>query len=144
MADLYVSGPVIRPGTRIPEWITGTYDVVFGAAREFDLRVALPERDLELELADPRRFYDSILRRIGESRLAVVVFTGGDVSAGIEASIAANLGKPVVLISDRPEEVPRLLTGLPTVTATLQPGREMPRQLYTLIGRHLRGPATAG
>jgi len=143
MADIYVSGPVLRHGVPVPEWVGNTYETVLGSARELGLNVSYPEAEPYLERADPRIFLESIRQRISASQVAVVIFTGGDVSSGIEATMASNLNKPQVVISDDPATVPRLLRGLPTVTGVIRPDYSLVGQLDAFLRRNLRGPAQA-
>jgi hypothetical protein len=68
----------------------------------------------------PEVFYSEIERRISSADTAIVVFTGEDVSAGIEATMASLKGKKVMIVSDELAHVPRLLRGLPNLVNTVE------------------------
>jgi hypothetical protein len=117
MADIYLSGPVLRASGPVATWVSSFYERVGELAGFAGAQIQYPISDLELEKAEPSEFYREIESRISDSHVAVVVFTGGDVSGSIEASIASQLGKPVLLVSDKPAGVPRILRGMPHVSA---------------------------
>lgn len=141
MADIYVAGPVIRPGAALPPWVQAAYAAVRQAAQAAHADVIFPEREDSLERAEPRAFYDSISGRISGAEIAVVIFTGPDVSGGIEATMAANLDKPIAIVAADLQIVPRLLAGLPTVEEVVLPNADMPAVLRRFIRRNIKGPA---
>lgn len=143
MADIYVAGPVIRPGSALPPWVQAAYNAVTQAADAARVDVSFPVREDSLERAEPRAFYDSIKDRISDATIAVVIFTGPDVSGGIEATMAASLNKPIAIVASNLQTVPRLLAGLPTVEAVVLPNSDMPAVLRSFIRRNIRGPAVS-
>ena len=80
---------------------------------DLNSEATLPYSELELEKAEPAAFFEVVQERVGRSDIVVTVFTGGDVSAGVEAGLAAMLGKKQLIVTDDPRRLPRLLRGLP-------------------------------
>ncbi|MDX2152583.1 MAG: hypothetical protein SFV54_17720 [Bryobacteraceae bacterium] len=107
MAEIYVGGPVLGREGELPEWVRDAY----GQLARAGLR--LPYAEPELERSRPQAFFQQILTRIRESGAAIVIFTGGDVSGAIEATMASSQNKPVLLMTENQRSVPRLLIGLP-------------------------------
>jgi hypothetical protein len=123
MAEIYVSGPVIGASRRDPpQWVSEVYQAVLLAARSMQVSAAYPEAESELEAAMPQVFFKAVIERITAAQVAVVAFTAGDVSSGMEASIAASMNKPILLVSEFPAQVPRLLSGLPSLSNSIRPG----------------------
>jgi hypothetical protein len=116
MASLYVAGPVIRGLLNsLPPSIATIYRLIFQAAERLNIDAKLPEATLEMELANPERFFEGTVEAIESSDAAITVFTGSDVSAGCEATIAALSHKRQLFIVEDQTNVPRLLRGLPGV-----------------------------
>lgn len=147
MASIYVSGPVIRPGVfpsqPVQEWVRDVYRSVGESAEILRLEVAYPEPEAELEQANARRFHNIIQARILPTQAAVVVFTGGDVSSGIEAAIASRMEKPMLLVSNLPNRVPRLLAGLPYVSRLINPEEAVRGGIEEFLRDHRRNPFEA-
>jgi hypothetical protein len=145
MANIYVSGPVIRPDA-VPdpaaqEWVRDVYRSVGESAQGLRMEAAYPTSETELEKANPRKFYNLIRARILPVNAAVVVFTGGDVSSGIEAAIASSMEKPILLVSNTPHRVPRLLAGLPYVSGLINPEEAVRGGIENFLREHHRGPS---
>ena len=101
MATVHVAGPVIRKdrGPR-EKWVGEAYRAIVQAARKLDSDTILPYSEPDLELASPATFFESVRDRVGRSDLVVTIFTGGDVSAAVEAGVAAMIGKKQMIITD--------------------------------------------
>lgn len=115
MASVYVSGPVIRGGEPLPFWVQATYEQAYQRIGSLHAEALMPQSERRLETMDPQNFRSEIEDRISSADAAIIVFTGQDVSAGIEAAMASFQGKKVLIVSDKLERVPRLLRGLPNV-----------------------------
>jgi hypothetical protein len=93
------------------------YETAESTAKEHDASVQLPHSDRQLESSSARDFFHEIRKRIGRAQAFVGVFTEGDVSLAIEASIASVGGKRILIVAENGDEVPRLLQGLPGLVA---------------------------
>ncbi len=113
MAIVHVAGPVIRDRLRGGGWVRDAYSAIAQAARDIGSDTTLPYSEPELERAEPAAFFEVVRGRVGRCDIVVTVFTGADVSAGVEAGMAAMLGKKQLIITDDPRRLPRLLKGLP-------------------------------
>jgi hypothetical protein len=93
-----------------------TYRAISDIAAEFNIDANLPMAAPELEATVPRLFFQQVVNAIRDSDAVITVFSGGDVSAGVESGIALSLGKKQLLVvAEGVERVPRLLRRLPGV-----------------------------
>jgi hypothetical protein len=131
MPRVYVAGPVIRKGFGVSwrdkmfpgwtktqgAWVASAYEGIAMASREmgFEFDLALPQAEEKLEEAKPSLFCKVIQERLNKCALAVIVFTGGDVSAAVEAAMASMMQKRQLILADDLRQLPRLLSGLPGV-----------------------------
>jgi hypothetical protein len=117
MSQVYVSGPVIRrsPGWDFPPRSESIYKQVEDEIRRNRREPVMPRGDAELDKQSSSDFFHSIRTRINGTKLMISVFVPGDVSGAVETSIASILGKPILVIAEDSESVPRLLAGLPGV-----------------------------
>lgn len=141
-----VSGPVIRQTAAwdLPEWVQGIYTNLQAGLRQHKVEARLPIAEPELEQKEPREFFHAMHKRVSSSVALVSVFTSGDVSAAIEASMASVAGKKILVIAEHPEEVPRLVKGLPGLIDVLD-AASMPEGLEAALSRLLSkrmGPLT--
>jgi hypothetical protein len=122
MPQLCVSGPVIRHSAEwdVEPWVQHLYELVERASPKGS-KVLLPRAEPDLERKQPLEFFHVMRRRLGVASAVVAVFTPGDVSVAIETTMAAIEGKKIVVIAENPEEIPRLLRGLPGVVETMRP-----------------------
>lgn len=123
MPTVYVAGPVLRGGAQLIDSLVGRmYDAISGAAKELGIEARLPGATWVLEQADPASFFREIQQSIKDASVAISVFTSGDVSLGVESTIASYSGRRQLLLCPRGQHVPRLLSGLPgTVTLLYDP-----------------------
>lgn len=117
MSRVYISGPVVRqsPAWDLPPWVETLYKQLHVLLRERGHVPAMPIADAALEDETPPEFFRTIRKRIGAAKAMVNVFIPGDSSSAIEASIASVSRKKIIMVTEDPEEVPRLLKGLPGV-----------------------------
>jgi nucleoside 2-deoxyribosyltransferase len=120
MASVYVAGPVVRGGEELPRWVEATYEQAYQVIGLFHAEAVMPHSERQLENMAPEVFYSEIERRISSADTAIVIFTGEDVSAGIEATMASLKGKKVMIVSDKLAHVPRLLGALPNLVNTVE------------------------
>jgi hypothetical protein len=70
-----------------------------------------PRGEIELDNADPESFQLAIRQRISDSIAVIGMFLPNDSSVPAELSIAAELGKPILIIHQKDAQVPRILSG---------------------------------
>jgi len=142
MPTVYVAGPVIRGLLHhLPPSVAKIYRLIFQAAQQRQAHANLPEATLEMELASPAQFFERTVEAIRSSDAAITIFTGSDVSAGCEATIAALSGKKQLFIVEENDNVPRLLRGLPGVVEVVS-GKEpevLSMKILEFLGGHLQG-----
>jgi len=138
MAQLYVAGPVLRPDSsgQIAELLNAIYGAVADTARQANMGMSLPVQERFLEEAAPEQFFAEIYNRITAADAVITVFAPFDPSGPIESAIAALLKKPQLIIALRPNEVPRMMRGLPGVSAVV-PAREI-ESVISSVSRFLR------
>jgi hypothetical protein len=106
-------------------------------------QVLLPRVAPELQAREPSELFHAIRKGVGGTAALIAIFTPGDVSVAIETTMAAVDGKKIVLVAETPEDVPRLLRGLPG--ATVMGPEEFERTFMDTIEKLVRSepsPAT--
>jgi hypothetical protein len=118
---IYVAGPVLRktPDYRHYVLLKFFYRQLEAEAKLAEVRIQIPYHDKEVDSLDATEFAREIRRRIqAADALLVVIFdphwhSGQEnYSVACEAQIAADEGKPIAVVAQDPEQVPRLLRAL--------------------------------
>jgi len=122
MSQICISGPVIRQSAEwdLQPWVKEIYQKIEGDT-QLRRKVLLPRADRELEKEGDGAFFHAMRQRISTSKALITVFTPGDVSAAIETCMASLAGKNILVIAEDPDDVPRLLRGMPGVKETMTP-----------------------
>src|SRR6266487_6232377 len=111
MSSVYVAGPVVhreRPRRhrlldsllRLPvtsKSILSAYETVLITARGRGVETLLPRWDRELDAFMPDRFNDAIRRRIRSADAVITFLFADDLSAAVEAAMAALAEKPQLI-----------------------------------------------
>ena len=109
-SGIYVVGPVLREGTTGIAWV----DVVYRSLMDVGVPgMRIPVSEPELETAAPASFAQRVNSRIEESEAVIAVLPTGHISSAVETVMAAALSKPQLIVSQTPEQLPRLVAGLP-------------------------------
>lgn len=119
MATVHIAGPVVGRGTAVRSWVGDAYRDIMASSRDLNIGATLPEATAELELAEPDDFVEWNRRKIESSDIVITVFAHGDVSAGVEAGMAALLGKQQLIVAEDVARLPRMLRGLPGIVGVL-------------------------
>lgn len=122
MPHIHVTGPVIRQSATwdLYPWVQEVYKKIESVASPAS-KVTLPHADPQLERDKPKEFFHDLNKRISSSKAVITVFTPGNVAAAIETSMASVAGKRILIIAEDPDDVPRLLVGLPGVVEAISP-----------------------
>ena len=91
------------------------YDHIQSEARAIGWDTFAPFRTEDIDGLPAEDFVDALFRKLNESSALVTILVEGDQSVPAEAGFAAARGIPQVIISDKPDTIPRLLLGLPGV-----------------------------
>lgn len=108
--DEYLGGPAIRERLNEFERI---YKIAVRLAGEAGWKTWSPHAEFGLEHARPEVFTKEIIRRIKDSNAVMIVVPPEDLSAPVEAAVAAMAHKPQLLVCAT--QPPRILKGLPGV-----------------------------
>ena len=121
MPTLYVAGPVLRRMSREEREFSlySIYQGIVAVCREQGWDCQIPELEEELDKLSPREFVSEITRRLSKASAAVIVLTSGDQSVPVEATLTVSMGIPQTIALYRMREAPRMLVGLPNVTAVV-------------------------
>jgi len=135
MPRICVSGPVVRHSAQwdLVPWVQEIYRLLEagGSTRH---AVQLPQAEPALEKMKPLDLVHAMRQRIAGASALITVFTPGDVSAAVETTMASVAGKKIVLIAEAPEEIPRLLRGLPGVVAAV-PAEDFSNRFESTMAR---------
>lgn len=114
--SIYIAGPVLRPTTRQPNWVTACYELVKEVVY-FVLRdeARFPVAEPLLEPMDAPAFASEVARRIASADRVIAVFLPDDQSTPIECALAASARKHILLLHQAGTRIPRILAGLPGV-----------------------------
>jgi nucleoside 2-deoxyribosyltransferase len=122
MATVHIAGPVVGRRTPVKGWVAHAYQEIMQSSRDLNLEAMLPEAKPELEAAEPDAFVEWNRQKIDSSDIVITVFAHDDVSAGVEAGMAALLGKQQLIVAEDVSRVPRMLRGLPGIVGVLPAG----------------------
>lgn len=132
---VYVAGPVIRDPTGNDDWAESVIALLEAEARKLGVRLILPTSEPELEKAEPRAFFREVSARIGGADAVISVFSPDDPATVVEASLAAMYGKPQLILARFPDDVPRLLRGMPAEVAVAASARNRQHAVADFLGR---------
>lgn len=144
---IFVAGPVLRSDhSSLSLSLKTLYQRIENDASLAGVSVQIPRVDQQLDLFEPMAFAQEIDRRIRASDALLALIdvpgarAGANYSVAVEAQSAARAGKPIAMVAQNPDQVPRLL-------AALCEGREI-HQLETVdfqgVLRNLAAAAARG
>jgi hypothetical protein len=117
---VYVAGPVVSEKESLPP----LYRVIVEEAQEQGRQVELPVRHPQVDNFPPTQFTEWTASRIRSAAAVVAVLPREDQSVPVESTLAAVASVPQLVVADAPGSVPRLVEGLPGVTAVIDAGDE--------------------
>lgn len=116
---IYVAGPVIRPGTRQRSWIAECYHIIDELVQSNPrFRARLPLAEAALDHMNPDEFAGEIIDRIRAADIVIALFLPDDQSVPVECALASKAGKRTLLLHQPGAKIPRILAGLPGLTAS--------------------------
>ena len=135
LRDVYVAGPVVRGPADDDEWTESVFEQLQAEARKLGVRLVFPLPEPELEKAEPRAFFQEVSARIGGADAVISVFVPDDRATVVEASVAAMYGKPQLIIARFPDDVPRMLRGMPAEVEVSATPRNRQRTITDFLSR---------
>jgi hypothetical protein len=109
-----IAGPAFDPER---EEMPPQYRRVIEAAKNEGWAVNAPIRDRGVDGLSTTQFAEFMLERIGSADIVVAFLAKGDQSVPVEATMAAFMRKDQLVVAEDPYSVPRVLSGLPGITA---------------------------
>ena len=117
--NVYVAGPVWRKRQGTSPLLVALYGQIEMNAAIYGVTVQIPREEEYLATLGPQPFASAIASRVSRANAVIVVLLSpasaedfGNVSVGVEAVLAAQAGKPLVILAQNPDRVPRLLRAL--------------------------------